>query len=100
MPSLWSVTSTPKRCSLAKATASASSMDVLPCSAMDTDVVVVEPAAGLPPRALAERGSVSRWWAFGSGHERGSSHGTERIFRYGYADAVYVMRLAAEARAG
>src|SRR4051812_22457344 len=36
---------------------------------------------------------------FAFGHDRGSSHGRERIFRYGYADPAYV-RLAKAADKG
>jgi sarcosine oxidase len=47
---------------------------------------------------LAGRGrSVVVLERFGEAHDRGSSHGRERIFRYGYADARYVA-LAQEAR--
>src|SRR5262245_3752069 len=50
--------------------------------------------------ALARRGrSVLLVDRFGRGHDRGSSHGAERIFRFGYTDATYVS-LAQEALAG
>ena len=42
-------------------------------------------------RAAARRGaSVLLVEQFGVGHERGSSHGTSRIFRFSYHDALYV----------
>jgi sarcosine oxidase len=54
-------------------------------------------------------GLATAWWAardrhvvllerFDHGHRRGASHGSERIFRYGYTDPVYV-RLAQAADA-
>jgi sarcosine oxidase len=50
--------------------------------------------------ALARRGrSVLLVDRFGRGHDRGSSHGAERIFRFGYTDAAYV-HLAQESLAG
>jgi sarcosine oxidase len=50
--------------------------------------------------ALARRGrSVLLVDRFGRAHDRGSSHGAERIFRFGYSDAAYV-NLAQEALAG
>jgi sarcosine oxidase len=50
--------------------------------------------------ALARRGrSVLLVDRFGRGHERGSSHGAERIFRFGYTDPAYVA-LAQESVAG
>ena len=50
--------------------------------------------------ALARRGrSVLLVDRFGRAHDRGSSHGAERIFRFGYTDAVYV-NLAQESLAG
>jgi sarcosine oxidase len=48
-------------------------------------------------RALAGRGArVLLAEQFGVGHERGSSHGTSRIFRFSYHDELYV-RMAMEA---
>jgi sarcosine oxidase len=42
-------------------------------------------------RALARRGAgVILLEQFGIGHERGSSHGTSRIFRFSYHDPLYV----------
>jgi len=50
--------------------------------------------------ALARRGrSVLLVDRFGRGHDRGSSHGAERIFRFGYTDPAYV-DLAQESVAG
>ena len=50
--------------------------------------------------ALAGRGrSVLLVDRFGRAHDRGSSHGAERIFRFGYTDAAYV-NLAQESLAG
>jgi sarcosine oxidase len=50
--------------------------------------------------ALARRGrSVLLVDRFGRGHDRGSSHGAERIFRLGYADRAYV-NMAQESVAG
>jgi sarcosine oxidase len=50
--------------------------------------------------ALARRGrSVLLVDRFARGHDRGSSHGAERIFRFGYTDAAYV-NLAQESVAG
>ena len=50
--------------------------------------------------ALARRGrSVLLVDRFGRGHDRGSSHGAERIFRFGYTEAAYV-NLAQESLAG
>ncbi|HEY1739308.1 MAG TPA: FAD-dependent oxidoreductase, partial [Acidimicrobiia bacterium] len=50
--------------------------------------------------ALARRGaSVAAFDRFPTGHERGSSHGTERIFRYAYPEPEFVA-LAIEARPG
>ncbi len=50
--------------------------------------------------AAARRGrSVLLVERFGRGHDRGSSHGAERIFRFGYADPAYV-DLALESVAG
>ena len=62
----------------------------------DADIVVV--GAGIAgvatARALGERaGSVILLEQFELGHERGSSHGTSRIFRLNYPDERYV-RLA------
>jgi sarcosine oxidase len=57
-------------------------------------------AGAAAARALARRGrSVLLLERFGRGHDRGSSHGAERIFRLGYADAEYV-DLALESVAG
>jgi sarcosine oxidase len=66
------------------------------------DVVVI--GAGMAGAAtawvLARRGrSVLLVDRFGRGHDRGSSHGAERIFRFGYADPSYVA-LAQESVAG
>jgi sarcosine oxidase len=66
------------------------------------DVVVV--GAGMAGAATAwssaRRGrSVLLVDRFARGHERGSSHGAERIFRFGYTDPAYVA-LAQEALAG
>jgi len=68
----------------------------------DTDVVVV--GAGVTglatARALAQGGlDVMVLDQHGVGHDRGSSHGTSRIFRLAYADERYV-RLAQSALAG
>src|SRR5215218_4006578 len=50
--------------------------------------------------ALARRGrSVLLVDRFERGHDRGSSHGAERIFRFGYTDAAYVT-LAQESLSG
>ncbi|MET0579977.1 MAG: FAD-dependent oxidoreductase [Ilumatobacteraceae bacterium] len=50
--------------------------------------------------ALARRGrSVLVVDRFGRGHDRGSSHGAERIFRFGYTDPAYV-DLAQQSLAG
>lgn len=50
--------------------------------------------------ALARRGrSVLLVDRFARGHDRGSSHGAERIFRFGYTDPAYVT-LAQESLAG
>ena len=50
--------------------------------------------------ALARRGrSVLLVDRFGRGHDRGSSHGAERIFRFGYTDSAYV-RLAQDSLTG
>lgn len=50
--------------------------------------------------ALARRGrSVLLLDRFGRAHDRGSSHGAERIFRFGYTDPAYV-ELAVESVAG
>jgi sarcosine oxidase len=57
------------------------------------DVVVVGGgmAGAAATWALARRGrSVLLVERFGRGHDRGSSHGAERIFRFGYADPAYV----------
>jgi sarcosine oxidase len=66
------------------------------------DVVVVGAgmAGAATTWALARRGrSVLLVDRFARGHDRGSSHGTERIFRFGYTDPAYV-RLAQESLAG
>jgi sarcosine oxidase len=66
------------------------------------DVVVVGAgmAGAATTWALARRGrSVLLVDRFGRGHDRGSSHGAERIFRFGYTDPAYVA-LAQEALAG
>jgi glycine/D-amino acid oxidase-like deaminating enzyme len=68
-------------------------------SADRVDVVVI--GAGLAGSAaawaLARRGrSVVVLEAFQPGHRRGSSHGSARIFRRAYLDALYV-RLTGEA---
>jgi len=67
-----------------------------------TDVVVV--GAGMAGAsaawALARRGrSVLLVDRFARGHDRGSSHGAERIFRFGYTEPAYV-QLAQESLAG
>ena len=67
-----------------------------------TDVVVV--GAGMAGAsaawALARRGrSVLLVDRFARGHDRGSSHGAERIFRFGYTEQAYV-QLAQESLAG
>ncbi len=57
------------------------------------DVVVVGAgmAGASAARVLARRGrSVVLVDRHGRGHDRGSSHGAERIFRFGYTDAAYV----------
>src|SRR2546421_1200465 len=67
-----------------------------------TDVVVVGGGAmGLATawHAAAAGRSVVLLERFAFGHTRGSSHGRERIFRYGYTDPVYV-RLAKAAAKG
>ncbi|MFT3851284.1 MAG: FAD-dependent oxidoreductase [Ilumatobacteraceae bacterium] len=66
------------------------------------DVVVV--GAGMAGAAaawvLARRGrAVLLVDRFARGHDRGSSHGAERIFRFGYTDPAYV-RLAQDSVAG
>ncbi|MFL6077064.1 MAG: FAD-dependent oxidoreductase [Mycobacteriales bacterium] len=66
------------------------------------DVVVVGGGAmGLSTawHLAAARRSVVLLERFAFGHARGSSHGRERIFRYGYADPAYV-RLAKAAKKG
>jgi sarcosine oxidase len=66
------------------------------------DVVVVGAgmAGAATTWALARRGrSVLLVDRFARGHDRGSSHGTERIFRFGYTDPAYVT-LAQESLAG
>jgi len=66
------------------------------------DVVVVGGgmAGAAATWALARRGrSVLLVERFARGHDRGSSHGAERIFRLGYADPAYV-DLAQESVAG
>jgi sarcosine oxidase len=66
------------------------------------EVVVVGAgmAGAAAARALARRGrSVLLADRFARGHDRGSSHGAERIFRFGYTDPAYV-RLAHESLAG
>ncbi len=71
-------------------------------SVTTADVVVVGlgGAGSATAWALARRGAVVvAIDRFGPGHARGSSHGTERIFRLGYADPVYV-ELAQEALPG
>ena len=64
------------------------------------DVVII--GAGLAGSAaawaIARRGrSVAVLEAFQPGHQRGSSHGTARIFRRAYPDPLYV-RLTGEAQ--
>src|SRR4051794_27102606 len=66
------------------------------------DVVVVGGGAmGLATawQVAAAGRSVVLLERFGFGHARGSSHGRERIFRYGYTDPLYV-RLAKAADQG
>ncbi len=66
------------------------------------DVVVVGAgmAGAATTWALARRGrSVLLVDRFARGHDRGSSHGAERIFRFGYTDPAYVT-LAQESLAG
>jgi sarcosine oxidase len=66
------------------------------------DVVVVGAgmAGAAAARAIARRGrSVLLVDRFGRGHDEGSSHGAERIFRFGYTDVAYV-NLAQESLAG
>ena len=60
---------------------------------LDVDVVVV--GGGLMGSAtawqLSRRGrSVALVEAFAIGHNRGSSHGSSRIFRRAYADPIYI----------
>ncbi len=66
------------------------------------DVVVIGAgmAGAATTWALARRGrSVLLVDRFARGHDRGSSHGAERIFRFGYTDPAYVT-LAQESLAG
>jgi sarcosine oxidase len=66
------------------------------------DVVVIGAgmAGAAATWALARRGrSVLLVDRFARGHDRGSSHGAERIFRFGYTDPAYVT-LAQESLAG
>jgi sarcosine oxidase len=66
------------------------------------DVVVVGAgmAGAATTWALARRGrSVLLVDRFARGHDRGSSHGAERIFRFGYTDPAYVT-LAQQSWAG
>lgn len=62
---------------------------------VDLDVEIAIVGAGLMGAAtaweLTRRGhSVALVEAFDLGHRYGSSHGTERIYRRGYADALYI----------
>ncbi|MEY3618613.1 MAG: hypothetical protein RL726_1311 [Actinomycetota bacterium] len=61
---------------------------------MTADVVIVGcgGAGSAAAAELARRGrSVVAFDAFGRGHDRGSSHGTERIFRMAYTDEAYAV---------
>jgi sarcosine oxidase len=65
---------------------------------VDTIVVGAGAAGSATAWMLARRGQrVALLDRFPAGHQRGSSHGTERIFRFVYAEREYV-RLALEAR--
>ena len=65
---------------------------------VDTVVVGAGAAGSATAWTLARRGRrVALIDRFEAGHRRGSSHGTERIFRFVYAEREYV-RLALEAR--
>jgi sarcosine oxidase len=69
---------------------------------VDVDVVIVGNggAGAAAAWALTQRGrSVAVFDRFPAGHEQGSSHGTERIFRYAYSEPEFVA-LAIEARPG
>jgi len=67
---------------------------------VDTIVIGAGVVGAAAARSLAEAGSrVLLLEAFERGHDRGSSHGASRIFRYGYDTADYV-QLTVRAAAG
>lgn len=67
---------------------------------VDTIVIGAGVVGAAAARSLAEAGSrVLLLEAFERGHDRGSSHGASRIFRYGYDAADYV-QLSVRAAAG
>jgi sarcosine oxidase len=67
---------------------------------VDTIVIGAGVVGASTARSLAEAGaSVLLLEAFERGHDRGSSHGATRIFRYGY-DATDYVRLSVRAAAG